>query len=74
MRESTKHVIDSITEMTANIRSDRKTVAEAKSEFLKQVSRVQMEQCLTDPDMNEDDIECCKWTLKYFFEYELPTN
>ena len=73
MKDS-EFILNAMRAMTASIKDRSKTPKEAEKEFLKQVSRQQLEFCLTDDTLDVDDITTIKEMLKYFFNYEPPVN
>ena len=74
MSETSDFILNAMRAMTAAMKSRSKTPKEAEAEFLKQVSRQQLESCLADDTLDVDDISTIKEMLKYFFNYEPPVN
>lgn len=74
MSITSDHILGCMRAMTDSIKNKSKTIKQAEQDFLKQVSRQQLESCLADPGLDESDIATIKEMLKYFFNYEVVVN
>ena len=74
MNNSSQHVINILYSMIASIENGSKTPEQANKVFFQNVSKKQLEDCLTDTSLDADDIATCKDMLKYFFNYEVTVN
>lgn len=74
MSSSSDHVLAAMKAMTKSIKDREKTPKEAELEFLQQVSKQQLEYCLTDQSLDDEDVSTIKEMLKYFFNYEPDIN
>lgn len=74
MSNTSDYVLGVLRAMTESMKNKSRTPQEADQEFLKRVSRQQLESCLTDPGLDQDDVATIKEMLKYFFNYEVPIN
>jgi hypothetical protein len=74
MNITSEYVIDTLNSIADKLRSGTMSPAQAEQEFLQNVSKKQLESCLTDSDLDADDMNACKEMLKHYYNFEPNLN
>lgn len=75
MKKSTQDVLDVMHSFLEEYDKDNgASLAQMDNYFLSKISKNQLVDCLTDEELDSDDISCCKEMLKLYYNFELAVN
>lgn len=74
MNVNTAYVFGVLDKTTEAMENKSMTSDQAKQEFIRLVSRQQLESCLTDPSLDKADLQACREMLQFFFGYQAEEN
>lgn len=70
MNDTTKQVIDAMHKMISALEDESKTPEEVERQFVRSISKQQLEYCLIDTELDSDDITACQEILKRLYNYK----